>query len=75
LDRRFPANRYPVNIDVMGQHYGCYATVRITNYNHGINVSEDAHPEDFELDTLAAVIDTTYHVIAELEQSGKLRKL
>ena len=75
LDRRFPSSTYPVNIDVLGRHDRAYATVRITNYNHGINVSEEAHPEDFELDTLAAVIDTTNHVIAELEHSGKLRKI
>jgi len=33
------------------------------------------HMKDFELDTLAAVIETANHVIAELEQSAKLRRV
>jgi hypothetical protein len=75
LDRQFPEDQFPVDIAVLGGQKNAYATVRVSNFDCGINVSETANPEDFGLDTLAAVIETAKHMIRELEESGKLRKL
>jgi hypothetical protein len=75
LDRQFPPDRVPVNIAVTGNRANTYATVRVTNFDHGINISEKAVPEDYALDTLAAVIETIKHVIGELRESGKFPKL
>jgi hypothetical protein len=71
LDRQFPTDQFPVTIDVVGGQRNAYATVRVTNFDHGINVSEKAIPEEFGFDTLTAVIETTKRMIAELQESGK----
>ena len=72
LSRRFSPEQYPANIDVLGSHGD--PLVHITNYNAGIDLREKAHPEDFHESggTLAAVIAMAEHMIADLEESGKL---
>jgi hypothetical protein len=60
---------------VIGSQNNAVPTIRVTNFNCAINVSKKANPEEFGFDTLAAVIETTTHVIAELQKAGKLRKL
>ena len=75
LDRRFPTDQYPVDIDVIGSQDNAFPTIRVTNFNCAINVSKKANPEDFGFDTLAAVIETAKHMIRELEEAGKLRKI
>ena len=54
LDRQFPADRFPVNIDVVGSQNNTHVVVRVTNFDHAINVSENAVPEDFGFDILSA---------------------
>jgi hypothetical protein len=71
LDRQFPPDRFHVNIEVVGGQNNAFATVWVSNLDHGINVSEKANPEVFGLDTLAAVIQATKNLMAELEQSGR----
>ena len=73
LERRYPTKAFLFNIDVTGRPENPYlATVRVSNFDYGINVSETAKPEEFGCDTLAAVIGTANRLIADLEQSGKL---
>jgi len=74
LDRRFPTDQYPVDIDVIGSQ-NAFPTIRVTNFDSAINVSKKANLEDFGFDTLAAVIETAKHMIRELEEAGTLRKL
>jgi hypothetical protein len=72
LERQFPADHFPVNIDVVGTQHNTSAMVRVTNLDCGINVSERAIPQSFRPDTLSAVIETVKTVIAELREAGKL---
>jgi hypothetical protein len=72
VERQFPSDRYPVNIDVIGNHGNSYASVRVTNFDQGINVSENAIPEEAGL--LTAVIEAARHIIEELGGSGKFPK-
>src|SRR5262249_38166244 len=74
LNRLFPPDRVPVDISVIGGEANAFVTVRVTNFDHGINVTEKARPQEYGHDTLAAVIGTANRVIAELEHSGTFPK-
>jgi hypothetical protein len=77
LIRRFPANSYPLNIDVSGGQSQTYATVRLTNFDVGIDESEKAIPENF-LDSggmFSAVFDAVERLIGALEKSGRLHSI
>jgi hypothetical protein len=72
LVSRFPPNRYPVNIDVVGGQ-NTYAVVQINDFN-GIDEMEKAIPEDYleRGGMMAAVIAVTERVLSRLLNSGRL---
>jgi hypothetical protein len=74
LIRRFPPSDFPVNIDVVGGQAQTYATVRVTNFEAGIDETEKAMPEDFigSGGTPAAVLDAAERIISELNRTGRL---
>jgi hypothetical protein len=74
LIRRFPTNAYQLNIDVIGGQAQTYATVRVTNFDAGIDESAKAIPENF-LDSggmLAAVADAAERIIEYLGRTDKI---
>jgi hypothetical protein len=68
LERRFPSEKFPVNIDVVG------TVVQITNFETGIEVFAKAVP-GVGRGTYQAVIETAERAISEVIESGKLRRL
>jgi hypothetical protein len=71
LTRRFPPERVPVNIDVVGTQENSWAMIQVTDFA-GIEVFEKAIPEDFNFDKRTAILATTDRVISRLVASGQL---
>jgi hypothetical protein len=74
LIRHFPPNDFPVNIDVIGGQTQTYMTVRVTNFDAGIDEVTKAMPEDFIVSggKITAVLDAAEHIVEELQRTQRI---
>jgi hypothetical protein len=74
LIRLFPPSDFPVNIDVVGGQMQTYATIRVSNFDGGIDETAKAIPEDFlgSGGKMAAILTAVDRIVSDLQKAKRI---